>query len=331
MKDTGDSDDHSRRFYAERKPFFDKLVEEVRFVLEAKVEKSGVKLVGIDGRVKPLESFLEKITRKQYKDPHQVSDLAGVRVVCLYEPDLARVANIVAGVFDIDESIDKSELLGVDRMGYQGQHCIVRLEAGYAGPRYDDIRGLPCEIQIRTVLQDAWAQISHHLAYKTEASIPHTLRRAINNVSSLLEVAQEIFDRVRDLRTAYVEEVEAKKGTESDFLLQPIDHETLAAYTKWKFPALPVNTWLQEVLLADLDRTRFETLADIDKAMVSASESVRSYQRENPDWFKFGTDYLTKSLGFVDAGFRKKHGFAERTKDAFKRYADKVITKNDDA
>ena len=98
----------------------------------------------------------------------------------------------------------------------------------------------------------------------------------------------------------------------------------MAAYTKWKFPNLSVRPELQEILLADLDRARFNSLKDIDSAVEAASDAVKCYEAENQDLFQFGTDFITKSLGFVDAAFRQKHGFGERTRKAFERYADKV-------
>ena len=312
-------------FYEKNHRLFERLIQEVRFVLINRIEEWDIKLADIVERVKSRESFLEKIARKQYSDLHQVTDFGGVRVVCLFEPDVSQVAAIVNNSFDIDEVVDKIEDLGDDRMGYQGLHFLVRFGANYSGARYDELRGLRCEVQIRTVLQDAWAQISHHLAYKSEASIPRPLQRSINRVSTLLEIAQETFDRVRGLRREYVEEVEAARERESGFLCQPIDHETLLVYTRWKFPDLDVKTSLQEILLADLDRARFRTLQDIDLAVTSASDAVQSYQRENPELFKSGTDYLTKSLGFVDHGFRMKHGFSRKTRDAFDRHADKVV------
>jgi hypothetical protein len=55
------------------------------------------------------------------------------------------------------------------------------------------------------------------------------------------------------------------------------------------------------------------------------------FAAENPDLFKFGTDFITKSLGFVDVDFRQKHYFGDRTPNAFDHYADKVDRKHENA
>jgi hypothetical protein len=60
-------------------------------------------------------------------------------------------------------------------------------------------------------------------------------------------------------------------------------------------------------------------LKDIDSVVEKAKPAVNAYRKENPDYFTFGTDFLTKSLGFVDTEFRGRHSWGERTSDAFKR------------
>jgi len=207
-------------------------------------------------------------------------------------------------------------------MGYAGVHYVVSLGSKYSGGRYEGITDLRCEIQVRTVLQHAWALISHHLMYKDEATTPDRLKRDLNNVASLLEIAQGVFNTVREKRDAYVEEVEeiARKNTAPHFLLsQRIDFDTLMVYTRWKFPSLPVSESWHSRLLEDLDLGKYRTLADIDSAVEAARPAVDHYSHENPRWFQAGTDYITKSLGFVDHAFRKKHPWSEETIAAFKR------------
>src|SRR5690606_4430430 len=112
-----------------------------------------------------------------------------------------------------------------------------------------------------------WARISHNLVYKSEASIPVQLRREFQNVSSLLEIAQSIFDRTEKSRKEYIETVRQKAKNKNEILTQPIDRETLQAYTLWRFPDLPVKINIQELLLRDINPTRYKMLEDIDNAV----------------------------------------------------------------
>ncbi len=311
--------------YRRRTSDYEKLVEEIQFGLSQELHDAGVALAAVEGRVKSLSSFLDKISRKGYEDPWaEIDDLAGVRLVCLFSAELDLIEEAVASLFEVVSTEDKVDTLGVEMMGYQGRHYVVKLGPTHTGPRYDNLKGLRAEIQVRTTLQDAWARISHNLVYKSEASMPIQLRREIQNVSSLLEIAQNIFDRSESSRKQYIADVRESTGCENQLLSQPIDRETLEAYTTWKFPNLPVDQRIQELLLRDLNHQRYIKIGDIDRVVELAKSAVASYKDENPDWFSAGTDFITKSLGFVDTEFRREHPFAKKTLEAFKRHQEKV-------
>lgn len=311
--------------YRRRSSHYEQLVEEIQFGLSQKLKELGVTVAALEGRVKTLDSFVEKASRKGYERPwDEIDDLAGVRLVCLFSADLDVIENEICSIFEILSTEDKVEGLGVERMGYQGRHYVVTLGPTHTGPRYDNLKELRAEIQVRTTLQDAWARISHNLVYKSEASMPVQLRREIQNVSSLLEIAQSIFDRSESSRKQYIADVKESASNENELLSRPIDGETLEAYTTWKFPRLPVDHRIQEILLRDLNHERYTSIRDIDIAVEAAESAVAAYKDENPDWFKAGTDFITKSLGFVDEEFRRVHPFGKRTKDAFETHQAKV-------
>lgn len=315
----------ARDAYGKVQPLYKKLAEEVRDILATKLAAVGLAPVSITNRSKDIDSFATKITRKQYSAPlSEMTDLAGTRVVCAYESELARVADVIESNFEVHERIDKARDLGVDRMGYNGKAFVVRLGTGYSGGRYEGITSLLCEIQVRTILQDAWAIIDHQLVYKNEESTPERLRRDLNNVASLLEVAQGVFDSVKKKRAAYVNEIQEKEVNPPAFLAQPLDFDTAIAYAKWKFPNQGANEKLTQILLRDINLRNYPTLQQLDDVVGRAREAVEAYRTENPDRFKTGTDFLTKSLGFVDVDFRQKHGFAANTRAAFSKYENLV-------
>lgn len=77
---------------------------------------------------------------------------------------------------------------------------------------------------------------------------------------------------------------------------------------------------VQDLLLQQLHRDRYKTIGDLDRAIEVASEAVEAYSRTSPEMFDAGTDYITKSLGFMDQDFRVRHGFAPKTRAAFHTY-----------
>jgi hypothetical protein len=70
----------------------------------------------------------------------------------------------------------------------------------------------------------------------------------------------------------------------------------------------------------------YPTIESIDKVVNAAHAAVNAYKSESPELFEYGTDYITKSLGFIDLDFRARHGFAGRTRKAFERYQHLVVT-----
>lgn len=307
--------------YALLRPNYERLGEVIAEALRVKIEEVGLKVVAITHRPKTIESFQEKIKRKEYSDPlSDITDFAGVRVVCMYQPDISKIEEIIQREFYICDRVDKSKEAGADKMGYLGLHFVVRLKDHYSGPYYEGLHDLKCEIQVRTILQDAWAIISHQLVYKEESSVPSKIRRDLNNVASLLEIAQGVFDSAKEKIAAYVKEIHQKESSPDEFLSQPVDYETLYAYTQWKYKELPVSEKWHGRLFSDMDLQKYPTLKTVDDVVERTKDAVAAYYEENPDWFKHGTAFITKSLGFGDLSFRQKHPFGQKTRDAFSKY-----------
>lgn len=307
-----------RTKYEELQPRYTRLVEEVKTALRSALDGARIETSAIFGRVKTMDSVLGKVDKKGYKDPFsQNDDFAGVRFVCRYTPELDRVETIIKKEFAVLQTEDKSASLDVDRMGFQGRHYVVALMPHWRGYRYDNLVGLRCEIQLRTICQDAWAQISRHLEYGSTESIPAPIHRELNRMAGLLETAQISFDGLNAKRDEYAQQVDASQHTVDAFLLQPIDRETVRAYALWKYPNLGIKNNILELFIRDLDQSRYKTLQDIDEAVNAAKPFCDSYQREKSERFASGVDYLTKSLGFFDPQFGAKHPFGHDTKKAF--------------
>lgn len=308
--------------YNELLPVYLRLAKAVEEALKSKLITAGIKTASVISRVKDLNSFLEKIERKAYDEPFkQNTDFAGVRVVCLYTSDVYRIQEIIEKEFSVKEKENKTEQLGVDKMGYQGFSFIIELTKNYSGAHYEGLHDFPCEIQVRMATQDVWAMISHDLLYKREDLIPVQLERAINNISSLLEVAQGVFDDAQRKRGQYVEEVHRKVNDTKEFLNQPINDETLRAYTEERFKELPlkVKENIHSLILRDINVAKYPTLKSLDIAIEKAMPAVAAYHKEAPELFKAGSDFITKSLGFVDDDFLAKHPFCQKTREAIKR------------
>lgn len=300
-------------WFINNQPVYQELCNEISYILKKKLSAKEIEFSAVTSRVKTLKSFLEKVNRKNYRDPYkELTDFAGVRVVYLYRNDLSKIEDVLKSEFELIEAEGKTDF------GYQANHYLVKLGNRLTGARYDDIKDKICEIQVRTAAQDAWAVINHHLSYKQEADIPKELQVSLNDLSSIFKLADKQFVTIRNERENYRKEV--AESSQDKFLTTELNFDSLTAYTNWKYPNLPVKEVLQTALLSNLDREKYKTLGDIDKVVEKSKAFLEVYSKENPRFFGFGTDYITKSLGFVDKEFRRLHRFSDITKGAYERH-----------
>ena len=177
-----------------REHIYKSLLMEGLFILEASLKQASVKVHTISSRLKKLESFLDKTERQQLNDPlNQVNDIVGLRVVCLFLSDIDVIGKLIRTNFSVMSEDNKIEGADVSSFGYMSVHFIVKMKKEHKGPRYDPITGVPFEIQVRTIAMDAWANVSHHLDYKSDRDVPSNLRKDFYALSGLFYVADRHF------------------------------------------------------------------------------------------------------------------------------------------
>ena len=146
----------------------------LRRVLE-KACKQAIPEAIVQARAKPVGSFAEKCARKyaRYKDPvNQFSDLCGARVIVQTLDQVDAVRQFIEANFEVLEADEKALTLGDDKFGYRDMHFVVQLDRSKAEPLgfiADEIRGIgdkKAEIQVRTWVQHAWADVLHDRIYK---------------------------------------------------------------------------------------------------------------------------------------------------------------------
>ena len=189
--------------YAVKWPVYDEFSAHLADLLRDLIRDAGIEVHAVEKRAKSVESFREKINRpgKLYVNALQeVSDLAGVRVILYYEEDVRKVCRLLEREFVIErsQSVDKAKVLAEDQFGYLSVHYVVRLAKSRQGlPGWATYKELKAELQVRTVLQHAWAAFSHKLQYKKESQIPKQDRRRLVRLAGLLELADDEFSDLK--------------------------------------------------------------------------------------------------------------------------------------
>jgi len=163
----------------------------------------------VSARAKALDSMRLKLRRKCYSDPDaQVQDKIGVRVITYYAEDVDRVAEVLKSEFEIDpkNSEDKRTVLEEDVFGYRSVHLIARLKGSrLRSPEYSMLRDRWLEIQVRSLLEHAWAEIEHEVKYKPRIDYPAGVRRRFARIAGVLEMLDTEFQELRRERETLID------------------------------------------------------------------------------------------------------------------------------
>lgn len=188
-------------------------------LLEGLLRHAGSKLAPlaiVQSRPKSIVSFAEKAWRKRHKyaDPvHQLTDLCGARVICRTRSEVEAISEFIRGNLDIDSenSLDCSDRLKPTEFGYRSVHYIVNLRSDRSDAYGLDIPGkvlkdlslMTAEIQVRTVVEHAYADFAHDLTYKGAFELPSSWERELASVAAALEEADQTFSRIEERLSLY--------------------------------------------------------------------------------------------------------------------------------
>lgn len=129
----------------------------------------------ITSRLKSVESLVRKARRRECTDLEsiraQITDVAGVRVVCSFTADVYRVRNLLVQQDDVTLLQEKDYIAAPKGNGYRSLHLIVQVPVFLAsGPQL-----VPVEVQLRTIAMDFWASLEHKIYYKYDGEVPAEL------------------------------------------------------------------------------------------------------------------------------------------------------------
>ncbi|SEW00533.1 ppGpp synthetase catalytic domain-containing protein (RelA/SpoT-type nucleotidyltranferase) [Chitinophaga sp. YR573] len=197
--------------YPEKYKQYDELGKLLVQAISKILQDENIKVHAIYHRAKDLDSLIGKIASKdnKYSTLEEITDLSGLRVITYLESDVEKVEKILRTHLIIDESnsVDKRRK-EANEFGYKSLHLVSTLQENWlSNPIYKSCRGLKSEIQIRSILQHAWAEIEHDLGYKSTEPVPYDLKRGFNRLAAGLESADIEFDRLVKLKEEYKKKI----------------------------------------------------------------------------------------------------------------------------
>ncbi|OPX09238.1 bifunctional ribonuclease/(p)ppGpp synthase [Mycobacterium sp. AT1] len=183
--------------YAARRPALVGATDRYLHLVTTLLDDAGINYLNVTARTKSVASFAEKADRsvdgrRLYTDPlSELTDQIGLRVITFLRDDVTTVANLLAEEMQLLDDRDMGqETAREGRWGYASRHLVVAVEGEQQ----------PASIQVRTVLQHAWAEFEHDIRYK--GSIPEEdapdLDRRFTLAAGLLELADREFSAIRE-------------------------------------------------------------------------------------------------------------------------------------
>jgi len=285
-------DPHSEQLleqYRSLLPVYEQMAAIIPERLKQFFEEAGIIVASVEHRVKTEGSLAGKLKLKgsKYKDIFDITDLVGLRVITFYIDDVDKVASVLERLFEIDweNSIDKRKAHEIDSFGYLSLHYICRIpESAYNDPEHPELNKIRFEVQMRTVLQHAWANMNHDTGYKSGVEIPKVYLRNLSRLAGILELVDDEFSRIRRELADYRRQVQ-KLVASGNLGEVPLDGDSFKSYLAIG-PFDRLNRKIASVNQAEIQPVdmsaflsmfkilRFNTLGDIESLIKDFSDAA---------------------------------------------------------
>src|SRR5713101_7589078 len=208
------------RAYAPQFADTDRAAKLVGAEVERVVRDTGAFVHAVTARAKAVDSLRGKLRRRRYKRPAQrITDIIGVRVITYYRDAVDPIVTRLRREFEINErdTTDKRRELGLREFGYRSVHVIARLRPAHVlSLNNKSIRKRWFEIQVRSIVEHAWAEIEHEIVYKSGIIFPDAMRRRFASLAGTLELLDNEFVALRDTRSALIEKYRVRYEQSKD-------------------------------------------------------------------------------------------------------------------
>jgi ppGpp synthetase/RelA/SpoT-type nucleotidyltranferase len=147
-------------------------------------------------RTKTIDSLLRKLWLKTHHTYKSLPDKLGVRIIVRYQHETDDIITALRTRLDCQDVDTKADKFDPDQVGYRATHLQIRLRADdpaaatYPPPEY------VAELQVHTLAQHLWADMSHDVFYKNQQSTDPQLQRRVYLLAGLIEVADNEFSRI---------------------------------------------------------------------------------------------------------------------------------------
>jgi putative GTP pyrophosphokinase len=243
--------------YNKKAPLFIRTCNNIKDAMTIFLNEKNISFLTVSSRIKDFESFFEKIDRKSYSNPFDDNeDFCGIRVILYYLKDVETVNEIVKKEFDIQIDENKSEKLEANEFGYRSHHFIIKIKDKWLDtPNYRGLKDIKIEIQVRTILMHAWAEIEHKLGYKNKDQVPKELQRKLFMISAKLEEADGQFQDLKNKISDYKNELIVQATKNGTFQSKLFDLNVFQALLDYYFPDHPKMAEMANIMFNEIKKS----------------------------------------------------------------------------
>jgi ppGpp synthetase/RelA/SpoT-type nucleotidyltranferase len=147
-------------------------------------------------RTKEIDSLLKKLLRKPAHTYGSLGDKLGARIIVKRLQQIEGICAAVRSAFACGMFENTADRLADDQVGYLSVHVDIGLLE--SDPRFAEFAPLRAELQVRTLAQNLWSEMSHDTTYKSGSVVHQGLKRRLHLLAALIEVADNEYQRVED-------------------------------------------------------------------------------------------------------------------------------------
>ena len=172
----------------------------------------------IKTRVKSYDSLLRKIRKKDIpltldSIEKNITDIAGVRVICSFPDDIYEIAESFLKQDDITLIEKKDYIQNSKPSGYRSLHLIVQVPIFLQNTK----KLVTVEVQLRTIAMDFWASLEHKMRYKKNIS-PDQVKFLQDELSDCARQSAALDERMQNIRNVIIQNSPEEEDEEGIFL-----------------------------------------------------------------------------------------------------------------
>ena len=293
--------------YAAQYPELRRAAEQWIGLVTSILDDAGINYLSVTGRAKSISSFADKAARtedavRSFPDPlTQITDTLGVRVITYVHSDVAAVVDLLGDQVVIHDDRDMGrETASEGRFGYASRHLLIGLDAARESlPQHELLRGRRAQVQIRTVLQHAWAEFEHDIRYKGTIPAEHVpdFDRRFTLAAGLLELADREFSTIRDrLQAGMTGQPPAPEDDDPRISPRELAAFLAGQYADAGWSRTDHYAWISGLLL-ELGITSLDELGEVLRAVDGAALTERMDYRYPPGAVRRLDDALLWAYG----------------------------------